>query len=87
MCTLCKAYTGEWAWKATGDRLQGPRYLSREDHELNIRGRTQRTDTGKYSFVIGITKFWNQLPAEVLARFPWKPHNFRKRVMKCLKRE
>jgi hypothetical protein len=32
----CKAYAGEWALKATGDRLQGPRYLSREDHELNI---------------------------------------------------
>jgi hypothetical protein len=24
ICALCKAYTGERAWKAIGDRLQGP---------------------------------------------------------------
>jgi hypothetical protein len=64
------------------DRLQGPRYLSREDHDLNIRGGTQRTGTRKYSFVTGIIKFWNHLLAEVLAHFHWKPHNFRKRVRK-----
>jgi len=46
VCTLFKAYTGEWAWKATGDRLQGPCYLSREDHDWKIRSSTQKTDTG-----------------------------------------
>jgi hypothetical protein len=30
---LFKAYTGEGAWKAIGDRLERPCYLSRVDHE------------------------------------------------------
>ena len=29
---LFKAYSGERAWKAIGDRLQRPHYLSRVDH-------------------------------------------------------
>jgi len=32
MCALYKAYTGERAWKAIGDRLQTPSYLGRVDH-------------------------------------------------------
>jgi len=28
-CGLFKVYSGEWAWKAIGDRLQWPNYLSR----------------------------------------------------------
>jgi len=32
MCALYKAYTGERAWKAIGDTLQAPSYLSRVDH-------------------------------------------------------
>jgi hypothetical protein len=36
---LLKAYTGERAWKATGDRLQRPCYLSRVDHDRKIRSR------------------------------------------------
>jgi len=36
MLALFKRYTGEWAWKATGGRLQGPCYLSREDHNRKI---------------------------------------------------
>ena len=36
---LFKEYTGERAWKATGDRLQGTCYLSREYHNRNITGR------------------------------------------------
>jgi hypothetical protein len=43
-CALFKAYTGEWAWKVVGDRLQTPYYLSKK-----IRSRKQRTDIGKYS--------------------------------------
>jgi hypothetical protein len=53
LCALFKAYTGEGAWKAVGDRLQTPCYLSRGDHGKEIRSRKQRTDIGTigpYSF-------------------------------------
>jgi hypothetical protein len=51
VCVLFKAYSGERAWKAIGNRLQWPNYLSRVDHERKIRNRKQRTDIGKYSFI------------------------------------
>jgi len=51
ICALFKACTGERAWKSIGDRLKGPCYLSRDDHDGKIRARKQRTDIGKYSFV------------------------------------
>jgi hypothetical protein len=51
ICALFKAYTGGPAWKAIGDRLLKPCYLSGEDHNRKIRTRKQRTDVGKYSFV------------------------------------
>jgi len=41
-------YSGKQAWKAIGDRLKRPHYLSRIDHERKIRIRAQRTDKGKY---------------------------------------
>ena len=44
ICVLFRAYTGEWAWETTEDRLQGPWYLSRDDHEHKVRVRKQRTD-------------------------------------------
>jgi len=50
MCALYKAYTGDRAWTATGNRLQAPSYLSRVDHYWKIRARKQRTDIEKYSF-------------------------------------
>ena len=53
ICALFKAYTGERAWKAIGDRLERTNYLSRVDHERKIRNRRQRTDIGKYFFVNG----------------------------------
>jgi len=37
MCALYKAYTGERARKAIGDRLQAPSYLSMVDHYWEIR--------------------------------------------------
>jgi hypothetical protein len=80
LCALFKAYTGERAWKAIGERLQGPCYLSRDDHDRIIRTRKQRTDIGKYSFVNRTIKLWNNLPAEALVTFRCKPHIFRKRV-------
>jgi len=83
-CALFKAYSGEGAWKATGDRLQRPNYLSRVDHEWKIRNRKQGTDIGKYSFVKRIIRLWNRLPAEVLGALPCKPNAFRKRVRKVI---
>ena len=65
ICALSKAYSGERAWKAVGDRLQRPNYLSRVDHEQKIRKREQRTDIGKYSFVNRTVRLWNRLPAEI----------------------
>ena len=46
ICALFKACTGERTWKAIGDRLKGPCYLSRDDHGGKIRARKQRTDIG-----------------------------------------
>jgi hypothetical protein len=37
LCALYKAYSGERAWKASGDRMKRPHYLSRVDHEQKIR--------------------------------------------------
>jgi len=80
ICALFKAYTGRRTWKAIGDRLIKPRYLSREDHNRKIITRKQGTDVGKYSFVNRTIKSWNQLPAGSLASFPCKLNTFRKRV-------
>ena len=48
---LCKAYSGQRAWKAKCDRLRRPYYRSRVDHVRKIRDRKQRTDIGEYCFV------------------------------------
>jgi len=47
ICSLFEAYTGEGAWQSIGDRLKGPRYLSRDDHDRKIGARKQRIDIGK----------------------------------------
>jgi hypothetical protein len=60
--------------------LLKPCYLGRDDHAWKIRTRKQRTDVGKYYFVNGAIRSWNQLPAGVLAPFPCKLGTFRKRV-------
>jgi hypothetical protein len=57
--------------------------LSRDEHVRKIRDRKHRTDIGKYSYVNGTIKNWNQLPAEALRTFPCKPKTFRKRVRKA----
>jgi hypothetical protein len=87
MCAIFKVYTGEQAWKAIGDRLQAPCYLSRVNHFWKIRARKQRTDVGKYSFVNRPIKDWNQPPEEVLGTSPGKLHIFRKRVRKVIASE
>ena len=78
--TLFKAYTGRRDWKAIGDRLLKPCYLSRDYHNRKIRTRKQRTGVGKQSFVNSTIRSWNQLPANLLASFTWKLNTFRKRV-------
>jgi hypothetical protein len=83
-CTLIKAYTGGRVWKSVGDRLQGPCYLWRDDHDRKIRVRKQRTDIGKHSFVNRRIKLWNRLPAEALMTFSCKSYIFRKRVWKVI---
>jgi len=80
MYVLFKAYTGRRAWKAIGNRLLKPCYLSTDNHNRNIRTRKQRTDAGKYSFVNTTIKSWNQLYASLLASFPCKQNTCRKRV-------
>jgi hypothetical protein len=47
ICALFKSHSGERAWKAIGERLKRPHYLSRVDHEHKIRSRRQKTDIGK----------------------------------------
>ena len=68
----------------TGDRFQRPSYLSGADRVQKIRDRKQRMDIGKYSFVNRTIKIWNQLPAEALGTFPYKPKIFRYRVRKAV---
>jgi hypothetical protein len=84
LCAPFKAYTGEWAWKAVGDRLQTPCYLSRGDHGKKIRNRKQRTEIGKYSFVHRTLQLWNELPEDALGILSCKPNSFRKRVRKVI---
>jgi len=82
ICALFKTYSGDPAWEVTGDKLQRPCYLSRDDQDRKIGVRKQRTDIGKYSFVNRTIKLWNQLSAEALAIFTCKSHIFKKRVRK-----
>jgi len=82
MCALYKAYTGERAWKAIGDRLQAPSYWSRVDHRWKIRARKQRTDIGKYSFVNRSITDWSQLPEGATGTSHSKTHIFKTRVRK-----
>jgi hypothetical protein len=65
-------------WKAIGDRLQFPSYLSRVDHNWKIRARKQRTEVGKYSFVNRTTTAWNQLPEGVIRAVTGDTYSFRK---------
>jgi hypothetical protein len=84
ICAFFKAYSGEQAWKAIGDKLQLPHYLSRVEHERRIRSRRQRTDIGKYSFVNRTIQDWNQLPAEVLGTLTCKLKSLKKMVRKAI---
>jgi hypothetical protein len=82
ICALYKAYTGERAWKAIGDRLQAPSYLNRVDHYWKIRAKKQRTDIEKYSFVGRTITNWNKLPEGARGISHGKRHIFKTRVRK-----
>ena len=82
MCALYKAYTSDKAWKAIGDRLQAPSYLSMVDHYWKIRAKKQRTDIGIYSFVNRTITDWNKLPEGAIGTSQGKTHIFRTRVRK-----
>jgi hypothetical protein len=79
ICALFKAYTGERAWKAIGDRLQRQCCLSRVDHDRKIRRLKQKRDIRKYPFVNRTIEVWNKLPADALGTLSCKSSNFRKR--------
>jgi len=68
-----KVCCGETDGKIIGDRVPRAYCLSRVDHIQTIRDRKQRTDVRKYSSVNRTFKTWNQLPAEALGTFPYKP--------------
>ena len=55
-------------------------YLSRADHDWNIRNKRQRTDIRKYSFVNRTVRLWNRLAADIVGALPCKPNTFRKRA-------
>jgi hypothetical protein len=78
----CALYNGERTWKAIGDRLQAPSYLSRVDHYWKIRARKQRADIGKYSFVNRTITDWNKLPEGAIGTSQGKTHIFKTRVRK-----
>jgi len=82
MCAFYKAYTGERAWKAIGDGLQAPSYLSRVVRYWKIRARKQRTDIGKYSFVNRSLADWNQLSEGAIGTSHGKTHIFKTSVRK-----
>jgi hypothetical protein len=77
VCALQSAYWGR-AWKAIGDRLQAPSYLSRVEHNWKIRARKQRRDVRKYSFVNRTITDWNQLPEGAIETVIGNRHGFRK---------
>jgi hypothetical protein len=82
MCALYTAYTGERAWKAIGDELQAPSYLSRVDHYWKIIASKQRIDIGKYSFVNRSITDWNQLPEGAIWTSRGKTRIFKTSVKK-----
>jgi len=81
VCAL-QTYTRKRAWKAIGDRLQAPSYVSRVDHHWKIRATKQRTDIWKYSFVNRSITDWNQLPEAAIGTSHGKTRIFKTRVRK-----
>jgi len=82
ICAFYKAYTGERAWKATGDRLQVQNCLSMVGHYWKIRARKRRRNIGKYSFLNRSITEWNKLPEGAIGAPHGKTHIFKTRVRK-----
>jgi hypothetical protein len=87
MCALFRKYTGERAWKAIGDRLQVPSYLSKIDNNWKIRVRKQRINVGKYFFVTRTINDWNQLTDGEVGAPTGTTYSFRMRVRKAITSE
>jgi hypothetical protein len=77
ICAVFLAYCSELNLMAVGDRLERHYYLSRADHEREIRRRRRRTDIGIYSFVDRTIRLWNRLPAEFLGTVLCEQNIFR----------
>jgi hypothetical protein len=58
-CALFEAYSGERAWKAIGDRLQGPCYLSRMNMIEKLGPGNKEHISGNISLQIGPSKSGN----------------------------
>jgi hypothetical protein len=76
VCALYKAYTYDRVWKAIGDRLQAPSYLSKVGHHWKFKARKPRTYIGKYSFVNRFITGWNQLPEGTIGTSQGMTHIF-----------
>jgi len=84
ICAPYKASCGEPVWKAIGDRLRRPYYLSRVDLDWKIRNMMHRTDIGKYSCVNRTKQLWDKLPINSLRTFPSKLITFRTSIRKVI---
>ena len=84
ICALYKTSPRKQAWKAIGDRLQRPYYLSRADLDWKIRNSRQRTEIRKDSFINRTIQLWNKPLVNALGTFPSKPSTIRKRVRKVI---
>jgi hypothetical protein len=83
MCSLQSA-PGRTGLEDYRGRLRSPCCLNRVGHDRKIRGRKQRTDIGKYSFVNRTIQLWNQLPAGASGTVSCKPSDFRDRIRKVI---
>lgn len=80
LCAMFNTYTNQPAWRELNKRLEKPTYISRVDHPFKVKGRPQRTNYGKYSFINRGVDNWNALPAAVLEPFPKHIGVFKRRM-------
>jgi hypothetical protein len=81
MCALYKAYTGERAWKAIGDRLQAPSYLIWSIIIKKSEPENKEQSSGNTLLNKSITN-WNLLPEEATDTSHGKMFIFKTRVRK-----
>ena len=51
ICALLEEHNGEPEWNSIGDTSKETCYLSRDDHDRDIKATEQGTNFGKYTFV------------------------------------